>query len=53
MSETCRLRRGEGYEACDDEVVNQCALRERKKARSASETPKRPAPPFSCMGEIV
>jgi hypothetical protein len=29
MSETCRLRQGEGYGVCDDEVVSKCALRER------------------------
>jgi hypothetical protein len=38
MSETCRLRRGEGYGVCDDEVVSKCALRGKKK-RSGS--PKR------------
>ena len=29
MSETCRLRRGERYGACDDEVVSKCALRDK------------------------
>jgi len=47
MSETCRLRRGEGYGACDDEVVNQCALRPSGKKKGAkrlgnSETPRAP-----------
>ena len=28
MSETRRLRQGERYAACDDEVVSKCALRE-------------------------
>ena len=32
MTETCRLRRGEGYGACDDEVVSKCALREKREA---------------------
>ena len=35
MSEPCRLRRGEGYGACDDEVVNKCALNREKRRRSA------------------
>ena len=35
MSDLCRLRRGEGYAACDDEVVSKCALPEKKEARSA------------------
>ena len=33
MSKPCRMRRGEGYGACDDEVVSKCALN-RKKLRS-------------------
>ena len=40
MSETCRLRRGEGYGACDDEVVSKCALRDKKEGRSGF--PERP-----------
>ena len=35
MSEPCRMRRGEGYGACDDEVVNKCALNREKRRRSA------------------
>ena len=27
MDETCRLRRGEGYAVCADEVVSKCALK--------------------------
>ena len=27
MSEPCCLRQGEGYAACDDDVVSKCALR--------------------------
>lgn len=31
MDETCRLRQGEGYGVCADEVVSKCALRDKKK----------------------
>lgn len=49
MSETCRLRRGEGYGACDDEVVNQCALRERKKREAPRKLRNAPRPrPHVC-----
>ena len=40
MSETCLLRQGERYEACDDVVVSKCALRDKKEGRSGF--PERP-----------
>ena len=43
MSETCRLRRGERYGACDDEVVSKCALRDKKEAKRPG-LPERPTP---------
>ena len=35
MSETCRVRRGEGYEACDDEARRRCGAAERSRGRHA------------------
>ena len=39
MSEPCRLRRGEGYGVCDDEVVNKCALPGREEAPRIARAP--------------
>ena len=33
MSETCRVRRGEGYEACDDEARRRRGVAERSRGR--------------------
>ena len=33
MGETCRVRRGEGYEACDDEARRRCGAAERSRGR--------------------
>lgn len=40
MSETCLLRQGERYEACDDVVVSKCALIGKKEGRPGF--PERP-----------
>ena len=39
MDETCRLRRGEGYEVCADEVVSKCALHREKRKAPVSRSP--------------